>query len=297
MVNRIAHNTNSDDRSRDHTNDNLNNPSAGRRRSKTATIGSHALSKLSGVRIYNNEQSFVVYESIRSFLPFLMLPSMRYLYSKKILGHQQFNFPQLQQLIKMTRIKFDDNAIETRHIEGLLSTISGLQHFKDRYGNVKGQRMVLGNWKTARIVQALMEHHSGTLKSLNLTPRENIDARHMYGDQHFVDVLKNFRFLQSLRIDNHMLIKYSRTRATKEQVQQTVPRLCEILPWRLVKLTLVWDFGNMVAEKMLKGLAEWKERESAYLAEIVFEQDPGLYARTKERIKRADIKLVLKHED
>lgn len=256
--------------------------------------GFHSLSRLLHGSIHNDDPRIDHCENFHNFAPFVALPSLKSLYGRKIGDEDSiFSLHYFHAASSdITRIEFDNSAINTSDLKQLLSSIPNLQYFKYQFG---GHELSAADWRPFKILQYLARHHSHSLRSLDLTERDDINEARADRSILFLSDLRVFKSLKFIRVDNAMFIgdeiaSLSQTDWGKRNLYLT------LLPQAVESLALAKAFGDGEAEKILEGLPERKDRESPKLREIIFDYDPSICAETKKRCEGAGIELKLGKE-
>lgn len=229
---------------------------------------------------------------LNSVAPFLKLAHLRIFSGTNIFGNLVSDFGRFSTELNtsaITRIEFEDSAICSRDILGLLGNVTSLEHFKYSYsaGAMNGPL-----WLPSEFIWSLSRYYKHSLRSLDLTDCRGMGAT--LRDTGCICYLKEFQVLHSIRLDNMVFVAERRTICMHSR--EITSSAADYLPATMETLTLARPFGKGVAHELLGDFPQQKKSKFPRLREIVFEEKPGLEEELEKDLRHAGIMLRLPNE-
>lgn len=245
----------------------------------------HALSRLVSLDQTYEAGGHYSNVPIDFYLPLTGLPSVRRISGERVKrGSQYTNFSSIQDSFEdaegvsrmfnsgITNIKLAHSWISSLGFENVLGRIGALQDFEYEYAYLSYTSGLPG-FEPRKIASSLLAHAGHSLRSLNLTAQGinrvgfhsngNLPDRSGIGKIArrgcvFVGSLRQFQVLETVRVNNAMLIEKIHSIDTNGKTSKVHHRLIDLLPSSIEKLFLVGDLDSCSSDQIFDDLVESK---------------------------------------
>ena len=243
-------------------------------------------------------------ESITSYAPFAMLPSMRILSGTQVAGDGDFEWPSsfVPGSSNVTEIDFGSSAVDPQAFESLLSGISALRQFKySHYGALVG----FAEYNATEYVNSLRRHAISSLQLLDISVEDVDELMEDEEDQQRVGSLQMFTSLENVRLDytafqlagpnegldGEALEGQGFYTEEEEEELESMERLVDFLPASIKSLTVINFKETKEVQELFRGMAEEVSEKLPVFKAVTFEGVDPLDGGMKTALAHAGLGL------